>query len=468
MTYKAAVESTISLNTTSVTGANLNNTIFLCTGMFTDTTTRIVNFSSMSEVRSDDTIDSNSNMYRAALTAFSQSGCPTPFYIGQRTPDTVTFTATTVSNSAEYGFDLKVYEADDTSSYEEYTLSVDSDTDATATEIATLLYDDLAALVTAGANFTVVDDTGSVTLTPASGYEFIISDMTTNLTQSFTTTESASDLLGAVMDVGQEDWYFVTAEDHTEDFVLALADEIESTASEDYPKQYRVCTDDANSIVTLSDPAVDLLGKLAEEGYQRTAGEWNHEADDVFPEVAATCYNGQYDAGTTTWKFMTNLAVTNTACNPTTGEKLTTAEQGYIRDRSASWVGEERGTAFMHGGTMAGGTAYWIDTIQIVDYLNDAIETDLLNLLLNQAGGKLAFVSGDKDLICNTVNAVLKDAVDNKLLSGYIPCEAPDDVSFSDQAARILDDLEWTGYLAGAIHFIIVDGTLTYSEEELS
>lgn len=360
MTYTPAVQSSISLATTSVTGADLNSTCFIVAGYFTKD--RTTNFSSFQEVREDDTISSNSNAYTGALTFFSQSDIATPFYLGKRTPDSITFTPTTITNSDEYSFELEVYDEDnpyDDDLSESYTISIDSDTDATAEEIATALYTEIVT-TQAIPNLSATDNTGSVTLTPDSGYSFLISDTTSNMTESFATTESAADLVEAIIDEIEEDFYFFAAEDHTEDFVLDMCDETEATGSGDYPKQYRFCSDDTNTLIALQDPAIDLLGMVQEGNYDRTAGEWNHEADDIFPELAILALNGAKDAGTVTWKFP-QLKVVTAAKDPSSLVTLTTAKQGYIADRNASWYGYERGVPFMHGGTNASGE--WTDRI---------------------------------------------------------------------------------------------------------
>lgn len=112
---------------------------------------------------------------------------------------------------------------------------------------------------------------------------------------------------------------------------------------------------------------------------------------------------------------------------------------------------------------------YLIQTVvRARDYLNDKIETALLNLLLNQPGGKIPFTDAGKAQVRTVIDNILDKAVNLGILSGYVATTIPDDISFSDQAARILQDVEWTGYLAGAIHFIVVSGKLTYEDEALS
>ena len=51
------------------------------------------------------------------------------------------------------------------------------------------------------------------------------------------------------------------------------------------------------------------------------------------------------------------------------------------------------------------------------------------------------------------------------LFSGYEELVMPTSISFSDQAARILDDVTFTAYFASKINWVIIDGNLTYNEE---
>jgi hypothetical protein len=462
MAYTPSVQSVTRLATTSVVGANLGATMFIASGFFTKN--RTTNFGSFTEIRNDASISVNGNIYRAGLTFFSQVGAASPFYIGRRTADDITFTPTTLSNNKEYAFDIEVYDTTTLVGIE-YTVSITSDATATVDEIATSLYTEVNT-TQAIPNLTAVDNTGSVTLTPDAGYSFVISGTTTNLTESYTTTETAATVFGAVLDEAEDDFYFVAAEDHSETFVLAMAAQVEATAAGDFPKQYHMSTSDANTLVALPDPAIDLLGKLKEGNYDRTAGTWSHQ-DDIFPELAPLAFMGALTPGQSTWKFL-QLAGVEAARNLVTDKTLTTAKQGYIKDRNASWIGLERGVAFSHGGTFASGE--WIDVVRSADWINDQIEVRLLNLFLNKgaSGDKIAFIDSDKQLVLGTINGVLSEAVTRKILSGYVPANIKVAPSFADQATRTLDDIEWIGYLAGAVHFVLVDGTLTYADEALA
>lgn len=455
MPYQDSVTSTIQRATTSVTSANLGASMFVTANSYFSE--RIRGYSSFQEVRDDDAIPSDSNAYAALRLAFSANGCAVPFYLGRREVDTTILAPDPDKIGVATEYKLTITTGDDSAD-----ISYVSGTTETALQVVTAIQALIVAETALAITSTIVDET--IEIVRSSTDDFII-DSVENLVQTFETTEDASDLLSALTEEDNENWYFLTCEDHTQEFVLEMAAEIEATGSSDYPKMYFPSIQEEEALVTIPSVPVDTLAKLQELGYVRTAGEWHDEADTLFPEVYATGYMGQFTPGVSTWKFITPTGI-GAAENPTTGKNLTKAKQGYIGDRNASWYGEERGTNFRHGGKVAGDE--WIDVVRARDYLNDRIETGLLNLLLNQPGGKIPFTESGKASVRNVIDGVLSSAVNIGILKGYVPTTIPENTPFADQAARILQDVEWTGYLAGAVHFIVVSGTLTYEDETLA
>jgi hypothetical protein len=130
-------------------------------------------------------------------------------------------------------------------------------------------------------------------------------------------------------------------------------------------------------------------------------------------------------------------------------------------------MGIERGVTFYHEGKVTGGE--WIDVIRGADWLNDQIEVALLNLLLNQRGGKIPFTPAGMQQVANTIDNVLTTAVNIGFLYGFEKTTVPNygNIAFADKVARILENVNWTGYLAGAVHNIVTNGNLTYADAEL-
>lgn len=459
MPYRPSVQSSILLQTTSVTAANLGSTLFASANNFFSE--RVRGYSSFDEVRSDPAIPTESNAYAALRLFFSAPSAAVPVYLGRRevslstyTPDpdlaglvrTYTLTVATGSNSV-----VASYTSDALDTAEDICTALKTAIDAGSVDItATVVGTGSAAVLTLADSST---DNQVVT-----GIE--------NLEVSFDTTESAADLLNAIFDEAVEDFYYFTCEDKTQSFILDMAAEIQATASSDYPKQYHVSVAEEDSLVALPDPAVDTLGKLLEFGYDRTAGRWHDDAETLFPEVFAPAYLGRFEPlQGRNWKFIIPNGIP-AAADLVTGKQLTTAQQGYIADRNASWYGVERGVTFNHGGKMASGN--WIDNILLGDRINDLVETNLLSLLLNSPTGSVKMDTAGKARVAAVIDGILTRAVNAGGLVGYEPTQVPDTVPFADQADRILQDVTFTGYLNANINFIVVNGVLTYQDETLN
>jgi len=462
MPFTPVVQSTITRQTTSVSGTTFDTPIFAATHMYFPEISRVRSYNSWDDVKDDTDVVVNSPSYLALRLSFSQSPAPSTIFLGRRKADDVTLTPSPVSNLATYSVTLAVTE-DIPATTVTTVSSVVSDADATAVEISAALALDMIT-TNPVADVTVTDETGSIKVVPDSGFSIQIKSLT-KLVDTYTTTETASALLTAIQ-AENDDWYFMCAEDHTETFQLAMAASIEATASSDFPKMYFTSTQDANVLVTLPDPAVEIIGKLKALNYVRTVADWHDNADILFPEMGDVGFNGSFAPGTTTWKFMQVVGVT-AAADPVTGKTLSTPKQGFIDDRNGGWMGIERGVNFYHEGKTVGGE--FIDITRAVDFLNDEIEKGLLNLLLNQKGGKIPYTNAGTSLIRSTVDTVLDAAVLSGILSGYTPTTIPDtgDIAFADKVARILKDVKWVGFLAGAVHSIIVDGNLTFEEDVL-
>lgn len=458
--FQPAVQSSVSLATTNATGTNLNSTLFAAAGFFTKF--RTLEFGSMTEVREDSAISPNSNVYKAALTHFKQPDASTPWLVGRIAADDVTLTATTITDNFEYSFTIEVYDTD-TLVGVSTDISIDSGASATADSIATALFTALGSVL----NITPTDNTGSVTIEPSAGYSIVITNLTSKITEAFTSTESAADILAAIIEENENGWYFFECENHSKAFVLAMADEIEATGSGDYPKQYHVSTQESETITPyVQGTSTDTQAALLEAGYLRTAPYWHHKANTVFPEAAMTSIMGSIFPAQSSWKFQQCKGV-EAVSDLVTGKNLTSGKLSYLTNRNTSFMSSERGINFNHVGKMASGE--WIDTVRAADWLNSELEVRLLNLLVNRAAAKdkVAFTEADEAVVLGTVNGLLSEAVTRKILSGYVPASIKVAPSFSDQALRTLDDIAWTGYLAGAVHFILVDGVLTYADAEL-
>lgn len=456
MPYKKAVVANITRNTTAAQGATFNFPLFAATHKYFPEVVR--SYSSFESVKSDTAIPKDSNTYKAVRLAFSQTPAPELVYIAKRQADNVTIAPSTLVEGKNYGFTVLVFDTATGDNVGAATVAVaTADASPLASEIVTDWKADLVSLTQL-----TLTGTDTLIITPTSGYDFVIYALL-NVTEQYTTTQTAAQLLSAIQ-VEDNDWYFMCAEDHTETFQLAMAAEIEATGSSDYPKMYFTSTADVDTLKALPDPADDVIGKLQALGYDRTVCDWHDQANTLFPEMGLVGANGVYQPGSITWKF-TQINGVPAAADPVTGIRLSDSKQGFINDRNGGWMGIEKKINFYHEGKTVGGE--WIDIIRGSDWLRDQHEIELLNLLLNQRGGKISYTEPNK--ILNTVDAVNQRAVDVGFLSGYTPATVPDylTLSFATKASRVLNDVNWTGYIAGAVHNIVTNGNLTYQSAEL-
>jgi hypothetical protein len=393
--------------------------------------------------------------------AFSVGTPAVPIYAGRREVDDVTLTPV-VEDNKTYSVTVQVLDEltgiPSDVEIASFTAGVGTDADLIATGI------DLAITALTIA-VTSTDNTGTVTVAPDADNQLILTAVD-GFTQSYTVTEDAATCFSEITDENNKDYYFVTSEERDQVFVLALAAAVEATNGS-YPKQYRVSSSAIETLTAATDPATagDLLAFIKQGEFTRTAGEWHERSTEIFPELACCVKAGSFPAGTINWKFLQNTATV--ARHPIKGRRLNTTEQGYIKDRNASWVGEELGLNFMHGGTNATGTSEFTDLVQITDWTKLTMEARILTSLVNSnnGGNPLTMVSSKLSIIKERIESVLMDGVTSGVFAGFEPVIMPTTIRFEDQAARILDQVKFVAYFASKINFTIVDGTLTYKEE---
>lgn len=455
MPYQPSVSSNITRNTTSAEGISLDFPIFCASHTYFKE--RVRNYSSWDGFREDESIPSGSDMYNAVKTAFTQNPAPSRVYVGRRAVDTTIITPDSIELGKVYGFQALSYN-NTTGDIANVVVSFE----ATDTLPATVLGSWLTQ-TNALTGATAVISGGTLEVVADTGYSIVIKSFVKS-SATYVSTENATDLLTAIQ-AEDNDWYCMVADDHTEAFQLEMASAIEATNG-DYPKIYWTSTSSAGTVVAIADPATDIGAKLKGLNYNRTILDNSHVSEYVFPEIGSFSYNSVYQAGSTTYKFM-RVAGVPAAADTTTGNRLTEEQQGYLEDRNMGYMAVERGQNFYHGGKTVGGE--WTDIVIGSDWLNDQIEVAVLNLFLNNKGSKVSYAK--PAAIKSTIDQVLQRAVNIGFLDGYKGAEIPDyltEVPFSEKVSRILDNVKWTGYIAGAVHFAIINGNLTYQSSELS
>jgi len=185
--------------------------------------------------------------------------------------------------------------------------------------------------------------------------------------------------------------------------------------------------------------------------YERVAVVY-HETNTEYVAAAWMGKELPYDPGLRTWAFKNLTGVTATY--------LTTSEEGYVRtDKRANVYTTTASFAHTYAGTVAKASTY-IDDVRNLDWVNSQIQTDLFNLLA--AMGKVPFTDPGIQAVVGTLKASLQRAQDAGVFDAGWSVSYPlaANVSVGDKAARRLTGITWNATLQGAVHSIIINGTV--------
>ena len=165
-------------------------------------------------------------------------------------------------------------------------------------------------------------------------------------------------------------------------------------------------------------------------------------------------------AGSFTYKFKTLKGVTP--------DNLTDAEIEALHTAGAFGYVTKAGDDVTTEGIVCGGDNKYIDITDSIDYVIQNIEYRVQKTLNSNA--KVAYDDGGIALIANAVTAALQDAFNNGIIATK-EGGAPDfSVSFpmraatteADRASRVYNYGTFAFALAGAIHNVKVNGTITH------
>jgi hypothetical protein len=444
------VDVNISLQTTGVSRAGFGTPLFV--GSHRWFNERVRSYNSLTAAAVD--LPAGSNEYAAVTAFFSQSPSAQTVKVGRRESDLILTPDAPVDGDI---FTVVILDNDGNTVTASYTAGAIDDEEAVVDGIKAAIDADtpVAANVTTTKNGTGTSATLTLTPTLVTN-SFAISGLV-KLTDTYTSTEVAGDVLAAI-NLADSDYYFVTASDHTETFVLAMAASVEATQ-----KLYFVSNQEVGALATLAVPATDLLGKLEALNYLRTVSLFHQTADTTFPECAFAGKGAPYNPGTITWALK-RLGGVSASANTTTGNTLSGTEQDNLDARNANYIKEFAGSAVTWQAKVTGGN--WIDEIRIVDFLTarirEAYQLKLLNSLkvpytdsgINAMRGVLTSTLGQYTSTDVQPN-ILQE---NNAFTTSFPRAA--DVSFADKTARTLTG-SFTAFLAGAVHIVQINGTLT-------
>lgn len=406
---------------------------------------RVRAYSSIDQAAQD--LPTSSNAYQAVEAFFSNTPRPSTVKVGRREADLELAVA---SGATSAGFTLFANDGTETFSVVIDVIGqADEDAVATAIDSAITGDSDVSALVvssTTGA--TVSLDTASA------NYTFWVDNLSPELSEVYNTTETASELIAAIT-LEDDDYYFFTADDHTDTFVEAAAEAIEART-----KMYFFSTNDSSCLTPYSDgSATDILGKVSDSSYFRTKGFFHHDADTDFPECLYVGYNAPFSAGSITW---TNLQVSLAGSkDPSTGLVLSATQKGYLEARNAAYVDRIGGLSIIRNGKVASGER--IDAIRGRDNLQVDLDAAYTNFLVSQQGSKLPYTNEG----IAQLEGICRDVLSRYVIRGFVNTNFTTDfpnesqVPVADKQARIYQSGSFKAELSGAIELVAISGVLT-------
>ena len=445
----------IALNTASVSRQGFGTILFV--GKHNHFPERIKTYTSTKSM-SDDGIPTTSNIYKAAQGAFSQTPSPTSIKIGRQETTSI-LTPTGVINGAEFKVTLGANDA--VSAEFSYTASVPTDDEEAVVDALKVAIDadtDIAAKITTTKVGTGTAAVLQLTQT-VSGTDWFTVSALTNITESFValSTETAAQTINAIS--SEDDaYYYFTAEDKSNTFVLAAAAEIEAKL-----KYYRTSVAEVGSYAsTPTGTAADLLTY----NYDSSSSFYHHEASTLFPEVAEIAEIAFNTTGTVTYanRIVKGISTSKNA----DGRELTATQRGNLLKANIDYFARIGNAASDPIIAVVGKSASgeWIDNIVTRDNMQVDIVADFTDFLIQQKTSKVPYnekgLNQARDVLASTLDQYTTDGIHDFIEPDYvITISNIGDIPNADKAARILKQITFTAKLTGAIHMVEITGTLT-------
>lgn len=256
--------------------------------------------------------------------------------------------------------------------------------------------------------------------------------------------ESFLDRLAAII---EEDWYFlVTTSTDTND-IAAISDYINGEGVHTVKnKIYGVRYDESMN----SD-----IAAILDTDPERTFFFYCNDVDE-YPEAAAIGGIGSKEVGSTTWK--------NQRLNGVTPVEISAEDLADLHASGAFTFVTKAGVNVTSEGIM--GSGEYIDVIHGKDFVQLNMERDVQLLLINQ--DKVSMTNAGIAQVVSVVESVLKTAFNQGIIAAdgndnpIYTITFPDrnDIPVEDRAARRLPGIDFTFELSGAVHSVLITGTI--------
>lgn len=383
-------------------------------------------------------------IYLAAQRYFAQNPSPTKVAVGRVQADQLTVTIEAVQNSTQYGFTI---ECGTPGSPTQVTFT--SDADATQTEIA----DGLVASANGGAEASYitasnVGDDVQIVLDGDDPMVVVLNQSPTlmEISDPEGTVEDLDTALAAIV-LEDSDWYGICAVDRTAAQVQKVMDWVEAQV-----KIFVTASADSNIInQAFGVDNTSIAYYCHNNSFARSMVLYSGDAATDYPDAAWLGKCLPKDAGSITWAFKTLAGIS--------ADTLTSTQRGHALDKYANVYETVAGVSITQFGTT--GANEYMDITRGVDWLRATMQEDIYTKLVNL--DKIPYTDKGIASIESSVRKALEAGIDRNFIASItsITTPAAADVSAANKAARLLQDVEFTALLAGAIHEIEVQGVVT-------
>lgn len=253
--------------------------------------------------------------------------------------------------------------------------------------------------------------------------------------------------MAAIDAENSEDWYGFAFDTRNAELIIDLAAWAETGVH-----LYSATSDDA---AVAAGTALNVLLRLQALGYRNTFYTWNDPdtEGDIDAAYLARGLVADLDArnGQITWA--------NKELPGQTPDVLTGSERTAIQSANGNTYERRAGKNITREGMTVQGD--FIDVTTTIHWLDSRMTEDIFAALAG-VSSKIPYTQAGIDLIEAVVRRRLQIAVDNGHLRSFtVTIPEIDDVEDSDLEDRILRNVQFSGVLAGAIHRVIVNGSVS-------
>jgi hypothetical protein len=382
-----------------------------------------------------DGIPASHAIAKFALTFFGQD--PNPgFFIAGRLAAAPATTWTVKVTDATSGNKIELLAVDKNGL--ETQLSYTILPSATTTTVATAV----ELLIEALADVDSTSSTDTITATPTtSGNRFWFSNPKGCEIKETTAAATYDTELSALL-LLNTDWFFVCLDSQSQANTNAVA--AWALANGKIFLADTSATDELTGVGTVGSTL-----KAATNG--AVAVSFAQEAQD-YESGALAAIVGSHDPGSITTAYQTLEGVTPASLTPT--------QQSNLETDNINHVQLKRGVSILRPGKVASGE--WLDVVHGIAALEAAIQEDQFDLLIN--AGKLPYTDEGIALIVNVLQGTLRRFEASGFLvkgSSKITVPTAKEIASSVKKTRALPGVKFSAEIAGAIHSMSIQGTLT-------